>query len=36
MGVRLLFLASSDKEVERQIFELWANFPDLLNLGPQL
>ena len=36
MGVCLLFLASLDKEVGRQIFELWANFPDLLNLGPQL
>ena len=36
MDVLLLFLARSDKEVGRQIFELWANFPDLLNLGPQL
>ena len=36
MDVCLLFLASSDKEVGRQVFELWANFPDLLNLGPQL
>lgn len=32
----LLFLARSDKDVWRQISELWANFSDLLNPGPLL
>lgn len=34
MNVVLLFLARPDKDVKRQISELWANFPDLLNPSP--